>query len=149
MRAVIQRVSRASVKVDAEITGIIDKGLIVYLGVHCDDADSDCAYIAEKILNLRIFHDTEGKMNLSLLETGGDILVISQFTLYGDTRKGRRPSFNEAADPEKGKQFYDKFVEIIKKSGLKTATGIFGALMAVEYVNDGPVTILMDSFKAF
>jgi len=149
MRAVIQRVSRANVSVEGEITGIIGPGLIVFLGVHNDDSDSDCAYMADKILNLRIFHDSEGKMNLSLLETGGEILIISQFTLYGDTRKGRRPSFNNAAAPEKGKVFYNNFIELIKQSGLKTETGIFGALMAVDYINDGPVTILIDSFKTF
>ena len=149
MRAVIQRVSRANVSVDGEITGKTGQGLIVFLGVHNDDSDIDCAYMAEKILNLRIFHDSEGKMNLSLLETGGDILIISQFTLYGDTRKGRRPSFNDAASPGKGKLFYNKFIELVKQSGLKTETGVFGALMAVDYINDGPVTILIDSFKTF
>ena len=149
MRAVVQRVFNASVKVENKIIGKIDKGIIVFLGVHINDTEQDCAYMADKIINLRIFNDAEDKMNLSVLDIKGEVLVISQFTLYGDTRKGRRPSFNEAAPPEKGNSYYKKVVEIIKNSALKTETGEFGALMEVEYINDGPVTILVDSFKQF
>ncbi len=149
MRAVVQRVKKASVAVDGHISGSIGPGLVVFLGVHINDSDADCEYTADKVLNLRIFHDSEDKMNLSLLDVRGDILVISQFTLYGDTRRGRRPSFSEAAAPDKGMEFYQKFVDIIRKSGLNTGTGEFGACMAVDYINDGPVTILIDSFKAF
>ncbi|MCL2792639.1 MAG: D-aminoacyl-tRNA deacylase [Spirochaetaceae bacterium] len=149
MRAVIQRVFNASVKVENKIIGKIEKGIVVFLGVHTDDTEQDCNYIADKILNLRIFNDAEDKMNLSVSDIKGEVLVISQFTLYGDARKGRRPSFNEAAPPEKGNNYYQKVVEIIKKSSLKTETGEFGALMEIEYINDGPVTIIMDSFKQF
>jgi len=149
MRAVIQRVFNASVKVENKIIGKIEKGIVVFLGVHTDDTEQDCNYIADKILNLRIFNDAEDKMNLSVSDIKGEVLVISQFTLYGDARKGRRPSFNEAAPPEKGNNYYQKVVEIIKKSNLKTETGEFGALMEIEYINDGPVTIIMDSFKQF
>jgi D-tyrosyl-tRNA(Tyr) deacylase len=149
MRAVIQRVLNASVKAENKTVGKIGKGIVVFLGVHINDTEQDCSYIADKILNLRIFNDAEDKMNLSVLDIKGEVLVISQFTLYGDTRKGRRPSYNEAAPPEKGSAYYQKVVEIIKSSALKTETGEFGASMAVEYINDGPVTILVDSFKEF
>ena len=147
MRAVIQRVSKASVKTENKIIGKIEKGIVVFLGVHINDTDQDCSYIADKILNLRIFNDADGKMNLSVLDIKGEILVISQFTLYGDVRKGRRPSYNEAAPPDKGNSYYKKVVEIIKNSALKTETGEFGTLMEVEYINDGPVTIIIDSSK--
>ncbi|MCL2294983.1 MAG: D-aminoacyl-tRNA deacylase [Spirochaetes bacterium] len=155
MRAVIQRVSNASVRVNdgasspGKIAGKIGNGVVVFLGVHINDTEQDCSYIADKILNLRIFDDSEGRMNLSVLDIKGEVLVVSQFTLYGDTRKGRRPSYNDAAAPEKGCLYYKKVVEIIRSSSLKTETGEFGALMEVEYVNDGPVTILVDSFKEF
>lgn len=149
MRAVIQRVSHASVSVDGTEIGKTGQGIVVYLGVHADDTENDCLYIADKILNLRIFHDSQGKMNLSVLDIKGEILLISQFTLYGDTRKGRRPSFNEAAPPEKGNEYYRKVTNLLRKSSLKTETGEFGAVMDVEYLNDGPVTILVDSFKNF
>jgi len=149
MRAVIQRVFNASVKTENKIVGKIEKGIVAFLGVHINDTEHDCSYIADKILNLRIFNDAEGKMNLSVSDIKGEVLVISQFTLYGDVRKGRRPSFNDAAPPDKGNSYYKKVVEMIKNSGLKTETGVFGALMEVEYINDGPVTIIIDSSKQF
>jgi len=149
MRAVVQRVLNASVKVENKIIGKIGKGIVVFLGVHTNDTEQDCSYTADKILNLRIFNDAEDKMNLSVSDIKGEVLVISQFTLYGDVRKGRRPSYNEAAPPEKGNSYYKKVVELIKQSTLKTETGEFGALMEVEYINDGPVTIIIDSFRQF
>jgi len=145
MRAVVQRVFNASVKTENKIIGKIDKGIVVFLGIHIDDTEHDCSYTADKIINLRIFDDAQGKMNLSVSDIKGEVLVISQFTLCGDVRKGRRPSFNDAAPPDKGNSYYKKVVEIIRNSTLKTETGEFGALMAVEYVNDGPVTIIIDS----
>ncbi len=145
MRAVVQRVFNASVRVENKTIGKIGKGLVIFLGIHAYDTEQDCKYIADKILNLRIFSDSEDKMNLSVSDIKGEILIISQFTLYGDVRKGRRPSFNEAAAPEKGNSYYEKVAEIIRKSTLKTETGKFGALMEVEYINDGPVTIIIDS----
>lgn len=149
MRAVIQRVSRAKVTVDSEITGEIGRGLLVLLGVSTSDTDSDADYLADKTVGLRIFEDLEGKMNLSVIDIGGAILAVSQFTLYGDARKGRRPSFDSAARPEQAKRLYDYFVERIRAAGLKCATGRFQAEMQVELVNDGPVTILLDSTKTF
>lgn len=149
MRAVIQRVSRAKVTVDNEITGEIGKGLLILLGVSVKDSEKDAAYLLEKILNLRIFEDSEQKMNLSLLDISGEMLVVSQFTLYGDVRKGRRPSFIEAAPPEKANMLYEYFVAEARKQVKKTATGKFQAMMDVELVNDGPVTILLDSEKQF
>lgn len=149
MRAVVQRVDRAEVSVEGEISGSIKKGIIVYLGVHSDDTDKDLEYTVDKTVNLRIFEDENGKMNLSLADIEGEILIISQFTLYGDTRKGRRPSYNEAAAPDKGDSYYKKAVEIMRNRGFKTETGVFGAKMKVDYVNNGPVTILVDSFKVF
>ena len=149
MRAVVQRVDRAEVTVEGNTTGSIGRGILVYLGVHSEDTDKDLEYTVDKVVNLRIFEDENGKMNKSVSDIGGDILVISQFTLYGDTRKGRRPSYNEAASPEKGNDFYEKAVQLIKDRGLKTETGIFGAKMKIDYINHGPVTILVDSFKIF
>lgn len=149
MRAVVQRVKKASVSVDGKVIGAIDKGILIYLGIHRDDTDTDCTYMVDKIINLRIFEDKEGKMNLSLLDIGGEGLIISQFTLFGDTRKGRRPSFGEAALPEKGNILYKKFIDIFRERGIKTATGSFGAMMEVDYINIGPVTILVDSQKTF
>ena len=149
MRAVVQRVSRASVTVDGEITGKIGKGLLVLLGVSTDDEESDAIYLLDKIINLRIFEDAAGKMNLSLAETGGELLVVSQFTLYGDTRRGRRPSYIEAAAPEKANQLYEFFVAAARKQIGRVETGRFQAMMDVELVNDGPVTILLDSRKLF
>ena len=149
MRAVVQRVSDARVQVGEELIGAIDRGLLVYLGVHKDDTDKDFDYILDKVINLRIFSVDEGKMNLSLLDTGGEILVVSQFTLFGDARRGRRPSYGEAAGNEKGNLYYQRFLHGLKEKGIKTASGQFGAEMQVSYTNDGPVTILLDSFKDF
>lgn len=149
MRAVIQRVSHARVVVDGCVTGEIDAGLVVLLGVGANDAPDVPAAFAEKIVHLRIFNDENGKMNRSLKETGGAMLAISQFTLYGDARGGRRPSFIGAAPAEKGKALYEEFVRAVESLGVRVATGIFQAHMSVELVNDGPVTILLDSDKVF
>ena len=149
MRAVVQRVDKAEVSVDSNITGSIGRGILVYLGVHSDDTEKDLEYTVEKAVNLRIFEDENGKMNQSLTDIKGEILLISQFTLYGDTRKGRRPSYNEAASPEKGNDYYMKAADLMRNKGFKTETGIFGAKMKVDYINNGPVTILVDSFKIF
>lgn len=149
MRIVIQRVKSASVTVDSEIVGKIGKGLLVLLGVSVEDTEKDAGYLVEKTLNLRIFEDSEDKMNFSLLDIKGEILVVSQFTLYGDTRKGRRPSFIEAAPPEKANQLYEYFVSELSKQVLQVETGKFQAMMDVELINDGPVTILLDSKKNF
>jgi D-aminoacyl-tRNA deacylase len=149
MRAVIQRVSSAKVTVEDEITGHIARGLLVLVGVTATDTETDADYLADKIAGLRIFEDADGKMNLSVAEIHGSILTVSQFTLYGDARKGRRPSFDSAARPEQAKQLYDYFVEKIRAAGLPCETGRFQAEMQVELVNDGPVTILLDSSKLF
>lgn len=149
MRAVVQRVLDAQVQVEGNCIGKIEKGLLVYLGVHKDDTDKDFDYILDKVINLRIFPDSSGKMNLSLLDTGGEILAVSQFTLFGDARHGRRPSYGEAAGNEKGNLYYQRFLHELKEKGIKTASGQFGADMQVSYTNDGPVTILLDSFKCF
>lgn len=149
MRAVIQRVSVASVEISNEVVGEIGAGLLVLLGVARDDTREDADYLAEKITNLRVFDDDEGKMNRSLLETVGEMLVVSQFTLYGDVRRGRRPSYSHAAEPEKANELYEYFVERVRSIGLKVETGVFQAMMEVSLVNDGPVTILLDSRKAF
>ena len=149
MRSVIQRVSRAKVSVDGEIVGEIGKGILILLGISGEDTEKEAVYLLEKTLNLRIFEDADGKMNLSLLDIEGEMLIVSQFTLYGDTRKGRRPSFIEAAKPEKADELYRFFVSESKKQIKKVATGRFQAMMDVELVNDGPVTILIDSAKPF
>ena len=149
MRAVIQRVNRAQVRVQEKVAGEIGKGLLVLLGLGQDDTPKEADYLLDKIINLRIFEDSEGKMNLSLLDVGGEFMVISQFTLYADCRKGRRPSFTDAAPPEEAQKLYDYFVAEAKSRGLKVATGIFQALMEVELINFGPVTILLDSSKNF
>jgi D-tyrosyl-tRNA(Tyr) deacylase len=149
MRAVIQRVSRAEVRVRNEITGKIGPGLLLLLGVSVDDTERDAEYLLDKTINLRIFEDAEGKMNLSLLETGGELLVVSQFTLYGDTRRGRRPSFIRSAPPDKANELYEFFVRTAQTQVTKVATGRFQAMMDVELVNDGPVTIMLDSEKIF
>ncbi len=149
MRAVVQRVSRAKVTVETEVTGEIAAGLMVLLGVSEDDTQDDASYLAEKIVALRIFPDEEGKMNRSLIESGGQMLIVSQFTLLGDCRKGRRPSFIKAARPELADSLYRIFVVEVQGHGVKTATGRFQAHMEVELVNDGPVTLLIDSRKEF
>lgn len=149
MRAVVQRVSRAKVTVDGEVTGQIGRGLVILLGVSEDDTQDDANYLAEKIVSLRIFPDDDGKMNLSLSQIQGEMLVISQFTLYGDCRKGRRPSFIKAARPELADSLYQIFVAEVHGRGIKAATGRFQTHMDVELVNDGPVTILADSKKEF
>jgi D-aminoacyl-tRNA deacylase len=145
MRVVVQRSKNAQVTVNGEITGQISKGLVLLVGVTHDDKDEDAAFLAEKIANLRIFEDEAGKMNLSLLEVGGEILSVSQFTLYGDCRKGRRPNFMDAARPEQANQLYEVFNGLLREKGIKVETGIFGAMMDVELINDGPVTLIVDS----
>lgn len=144
MRALVQRVSEASVTVDGQVTGRIGRGLLILLGVRTGDTEAEMAFLADKCLNLRIFEDTEGKFNLSLLDVRGEMLVVSQFTLYGDTRKGRRPSFIEAAPPPVAIPLYEKFVTTLRASGLKVDTGVFGAKMDVRLTNDGPVTLLLE-----
>lgn len=145
LRALVQRVTKGSVSVKGQIVGQIGKGLVILLGVRKGDTEEDAKFLAEKCTNLRIFSDHIGNLNLSALDIGGEILVISQFTLYGDTRKGRRPSFIEAAPPEISEPLYKKFVSYLNNSGLKIKEGIFGAMMGVEIHNDGPVTILVES----
>jgi D-aminoacyl-tRNA deacylase len=149
MRAVVQRVSRAQVTVNEEITGEIALGLLVLLGVSRDDTSSDATYLAEKITGLRVFEDDQGKMNRSVQEVGGSILAVSQFTLYGDVRRGKRPSFDDAAPPEQARRLYELFVEQIRAANLRCETGRFQETMKVELVNQGPVTILLDSRKLF
>jgi D-aminoacyl-tRNA deacylase len=149
MRAVIQRVSRAQVSVGEELVGKIGRGMLVLLGVSKTDTQADADYLAAKIAGLRIFEDDHGKMNLSLSEKGGEVLAVSQFTLYGDLRKGKRPSFGEAAPPEHANELYEHFVRRIREVGIHCETGRFQATMQVELINDGPVTILLDSKRAF
>ena len=149
MRAVIQRVRRSSVTVDDRVTGEIGHGLMVLLGVEDKDTEKDLDYMVDKIPNLRIFEDPDGKMNLSLLDVGGELLVVSQFTLLGDARKGRRPGFTDAARPEKANEMYETLVARIASLGIKVETGQFQAHMMVDILNDGPVTILLDSHKLF
>ncbi len=149
MRSVIQRVSRAKVTVNDEITGETGRGILVFLAVSAEDSEKEAIYLLEKILNLRIFENFDHKMNLSLLEIKGEMLVVSQFTLYGDVRKGRRPSFIKAAAPEKANRLYEFFVAEARKQIARVETGRFQAMMNVELVNDGPVTILLDSDKLF
>ena len=149
MRAVVQRVGRASVKVDDQIVGAIERGLLVLLGVGQEDSEADANYLAEKIAGLRIFEDEQEKMNLSVQDIGGGVLAVSQFTLYGDVRKGKRPSFDAAARPEQAKELYEYFVKQVRAKGLRCETGVFQAMMRVELLNEGPVTILLDSRKAF
>ena len=149
VRAVVQRASEASVRVDGEVVGRIGPGLVVLLGVGKDDADRDADVLADKVLNLRVFPDEAGQMNRSVLDVGGGLLVISQFTLMGDARKGRRPSYIEAAAPDEANRLYEHFVGRLRPSGLEVATGVFRAMMDVALVNQGPVTILLDSRKLF
>ncbi|MYB93020.1 D-tyrosyl-tRNA(Tyr) deacylase [Candidatus Poribacteria bacterium] len=149
MRAVVQRVKSASVTVDGKRVSEIGAGVLVFLGVAHDDTATELAYIANKVANLRIFEDEDGKMNRSLLETGGAALVVSQFTLYGDCRKGRRPSFINAARPEVANTLYEQFITLLKQQSIPTQGGTFQAMMDVQLINDGPVTILLDSDKQF
>jgi D-tyrosyl-tRNA(Tyr) deacylase len=145
MRAVLQRVARARVVVGEEVTGAIGPGLLVLLGVAPDDTEEGARWLADKVVGLRVFNDADGKMNLSVADVGGAVLVVSQFTLYGDCRKGRRPSFVEAAPPELAVPLYEAFVAAVRAQGIPTETGRFGAMMQVELVNDGPVTLIVDS----
>jgi len=149
MRAVVQRVSRARVTVEGAIAGEIGVGLLVLLGVGAGDTRADADYLAAKIIGLRIFEDSDGKMNLSVGEIGGAVLAVSQFTLYGDARRGKRPSFDAAAPPAQARELYEYFVERVRAAGLRCETGRFQETMLVELVNDGPVTILLDSAKVF
>lgn len=150
MRAVVQRVKSAEVRVDGKITGRIERGILVLLGVGQDDDLKDLEYLADKVTNLRIFEDSEGKMNLSVLDTGGSMLVVSQFTLFGDCRRGKRPSYSDAARPEEAQRLYQQFVGLVReKYNLQVETGIFQADMDVDFINQGPVTLLLDSKKTF
>ena len=149
MRIVVQRVSSAKVEVDNKITGQIEKGLLVYVSVTHDDTLKDVKFIAEKITNLRIFPDDQNKMNLSLTDIAGQVLLISNFTLHGDCRKGRRPGFDAAAKPDHANQLYEKVIELIKEQGVNIQTGIFAENMQVTSTNDGPVTFILDSSKLF
>ena len=149
MRAVVQRVSRARVNVGNDLAGEIGSGLLVLLGVSKDDTEADADYLADKIVGLRVFEDAGGKMNRAVREAEGSVLVVSQFTLYGDVRRGKRPSFDAAAPPEKARRLYEYFVERVRAAGVRCETGRFQEMMQVELVNDGPVTILLDSSKAF
>jgi len=149
MRAVVQRVSRAKVTINDSTSGEIGCGLLVLLGVGCEDTEADVDYLAQKIAGLRIFADSDGKMNRSVVDVGGGVLAVSQFTLYGDVRRGKRPSFDEAAPPEQARRLYELFVQRIQAAGLRCQTGRFQEMMQVELVNEGPVTIILDSSKAF
>jgi len=149
MRAVVQRVNRAKVTVDDFVTGEIGLGLLVLLGVGHEDSESDATYLAEKIAGLRIFEDEDGKMNRSVVDAGGSVLAVSQFTLYGDVRRGKRPSFDAAAPPGEARRLYEFFVQQVQGLGLRCETGRFQEMMQVELVNEGPVTILLDSKKEF
>jgi len=145
LKVVLQRVKEASVEVDQKVVGKITKGLVLLLGAKNRDTDKDCAYLADKLVNLRIFEDDQGKMNLSALDVKAEILVISQFTLYGDTSKGRRPSFTDALEPEEAERLYLRFVDFIKQKGLKVEKGVFGAKMLVKIYNWGPVTFILEN----
>jgi D-tyrosyl-tRNA(Tyr) deacylase len=145
MRAVIQRVSSSRVVVSGEVVGQIDRGLLVLLGVRTGDAEGQARWLADKIVGLRIFEDDQGKMNVSVADVGGSVLVVSQFTLYGDCEKGRRPSFIDAARPEVAEPLYQTFTDAVRLHGISVATGRFGAMMQVELVNDGPVTLILDA----
>ena len=149
MRAVVQRVKESKVEVEGKRVGAIGPGLLIFLGVGEDDSEKDCDYLANKIVHLRIFPDREDLMNLSLIDTGGSALVVSQFTLWGDCRKGRRPSFVRAARPEKAEELYERFIGFLKEKGIDVATGQFQAMMDVSLINDGPVTLMLDSSKDF
>ena len=149
MRAIVQRVKESKVEVKGKTVGEIGPGLLIFLGMGQDDSEKDGSYLADKIANLRIFPDKKGLMNLSLLDTGGAALVVSQFTLWGDCRKGRRPSFAKAARPERANELYEHFIGLMKNKGIQVATGKFQEMMDVSLVNDGPVTLMLDSRKEF
>ncbi|HEU4964323.1 MAG TPA: D-aminoacyl-tRNA deacylase [Bacilli bacterium] len=149
MRIVVQRCSRGKVTVDGQVTGEIDRGFVLLVGVTHEDTRDDVDYLAEKVVNLRVFEDEAGKMNHSLLDIGGAILSVSQFTLYGDCRKGRRPNFMDAAKPDLANELYEAFNDKLRALGVQVETGVFAAMMDVELVNDGPVTLLLDSKKHF
>ncbi|MBO0960754.1 D-tyrosyl-tRNA(Tyr) deacylase [Neobacillus sp. MM2021_6] len=145
MKVVVQRSKAAKVTVDGEVTGQISMGFVLLVGVTHEDQETDAAYLADKIAHLRVFEDADGKMNLSLLDVGGEILSVSQFTLYGDCRKGRRPSFIEAARPEQAIKIYEAFNGMLREKGIRVETGVFGAMMDVQLINDGPVTLILES----
>ncbi len=149
MRAVVQRSAHASVSINGEVSASIESGLVVLLGIHPQDGPKEIQWLADKIINLRIFEDDNGKMNKSLADIGSEMLIVSQFTLYGDCRKGRRPGYSTAAPPELAEPLYLKFVEEVKLRGIRAATGTFQANMQVQLINDGPVTLLLDSEKNF
>jgi D-tyrosyl-tRNA(Tyr) deacylase len=149
MRAVVQRVSRAEVRIDGQVVGKIGAGLVVLVGAATDDGEADVAYLVDKVVNLRVFPDDEGNMNRAVGEVGGALLIVSQFTLYGDCRKGRRPSFVQAMAPGPAEALYDRFVGLARGSGVPVETGRFRAMMEVELVNDGPVTLMIDSRRGF
>ena len=149
MRAIVQRVKSANVQIDGQLVAEIESGLLIFLGISIDDQQSDIDYLIRKVANLRIFRDDDLRMNKSLLDVGGQALVVSQFTLYGDCRKGRRPNFSQAAKPEKAHQLYQVFVDQLLQLGVDVKTGVFQATMEVELTNDGPITILLDSKKLF
>jgi len=149
MRSVIQRVSRAQVTIDNELIGVIGPGVVILLGIHADDSEKDVQWMADKVVNLRIFEDDQRLMNRSLLDVNGEMLIVSQFTLYGDCRKGRRPGYSSAARPETAEPLYEHFIHTVQQRGLTPATGRFQAMMQVELVNDGPVTLLLDSAGIF
>ena len=149
MRAVVQRVTKASVSIEGETVGSIGQGLVVLLGVHTDDSELEARWMADKIVHLRIFEDENGKMNRSLVDLGKEMLIVSQFTLYGDCRKGRRPGYSTAAPPEKADALYQKFIALVDAHNIKTATGRFQEMMEVSICNSGPVTLLLDSDKKF
>lgn len=147
MRTVIQRVKEAKVSVEEKIVAKIGRGMVILLGIGKDDREEDAKYLTDKIFSLRIFEDKKNRMNLSLLDIKGEVLVVSQFTLYGDTKRGRRPSFTQAAEPKKAEELYEKFISLLKEYNLKVASGAFGAKMLVEIHNDGPVTFIIDTEK--
>jgi D-tyrosyl-tRNA(Tyr) deacylase len=149
MRAVVQRVSRAAVRVDGAVTGAVARGLLVLLGVGREDGEEDARWMADKLAQLRVFEDGEGKMNRSVADVGGGLVVVSQFTLFGDARKGNRPGFTDAAPPEVANPLYERTCGLLREKGLPVGTGVFRAHMDVELVNDGPITILLDSKKLF
>ncbi len=149
MRAIVQKVSNASVEVDGEVTASINEGILALVGFHVDDEIQDSEYIINKILNVRIFHDENDVMNLSLLDCQKELLIVSQFTLYGDARKGRRPSYSDAMPPDRARDFYGSFIELCKSKYPHINSGVFGALMQVKIVNSGPVTIMLDSSRSF